>query len=79
MLRATVPPGGIIAPEPSPFQRPATNPAPTQYAAAAMILEHAILNIHPDLVEYFEPAFREASAIIAASPGYLLLVQWQTL
>ena len=59
-----------------------------------MILEHAILNVRPGLAEDFEPAFREASAIIAASPGYishqlqrcledpnryLLLVQWQTL
>ena len=59
-----------------------------------MILEHAILNVRPDLIEDFEPAFREAAPLIAASPGYishqlqrcledpnryLLLVEWRTL
>ena len=58
-----------------------------------MILEHAVLNIRPSLIDEFEPAFREASPLIAASPGYishelqrcledpnryLLLVRWQT-
>ncbi len=59
-----------------------------------MILEVAILNVKPGQSEDFEAAFKEASAIIAASPGYiehqlqrclevadkyLLLVRWGTL
>ncbi len=59
-----------------------------------MILEAAILNVKPGQSEDFEAAFKEASAIIAASPGYiehqlqrclevadkyLLLVRWGTL
>lgn len=59
-----------------------------------MILEVAILNVKPDLGEEFEAAFKVASAIIAAMPGYIshelqrclettnqyiLLVRWQTL
>lgn len=59
-----------------------------------MVLEVAILTIRPGQTEHFEAAFREASAIIAASPGYqshelhhcleedhryLLLVRWQRL
>jgi heme-degrading monooxygenase HmoA len=59
-----------------------------------MILEVAILDIKPDLANHFEPAFKIASAIIAAMPGYIshelqrcletpnryiLLVRWQTL
>ena len=59
-----------------------------------MILEAAILNVKPGQSAQFESAFREASAIIAASPGYvehqlqrclevadkyLLLVRWETL
>ena len=58
-----------------------------------MILEVAILNLRPASGPAFEAAFREASAIIAASPGclahelrpclespdrYLLLVQWRS-
>ena len=59
-----------------------------------MILEVAVLKIKPGLAEEFEAAFKQASAIIAAMPGYighdlqkcievdnqyLLLVRWQTL
>lgn len=59
-----------------------------------MILEVAILNVIPDQREAFEAAFRQASPIIAAIPGYLghelqhcvevqnryiLLVRWETL
>ena len=59
-----------------------------------MILEAAILNVKPGQGDEFEVAFRRASAIIAASPGYiahelqrcletpdkyLLLVRWETL
>lgn len=58
------------------------------------ILEVAILDVIPGQEVEFEAAFREASAIIAASPGYnshelqhclehasryLLLVKWETL
>jgi heme-degrading monooxygenase HmoA len=59
-----------------------------------MILESAILNVRPGLSAQFEGAFAQASAIIAASSGYvthelhrcvenadqyLLLVWWQRL
>lgn len=59
-----------------------------------MILEVAILTIKPNLNQEFETAFKEASKIISAMPGYiahdlqkcievedryLLLVYWQTL
>jgi heme-degrading monooxygenase HmoA len=59
-----------------------------------MVLEVAVLDVKPDLVDGFEGAFREASQYIAATPGYvshelqrcledrnryILLVQWQTL
>jgi heme-degrading monooxygenase HmoA len=59
-----------------------------------MILEAALLNVKPSRSEDFEAAFREASPLIAAMPGYLshelqrclevsekylLLVHWQTL
>ena len=59
-----------------------------------MILETAVLDIGHGTCEEFEAAFREASAIIAAMPGYvahelrrcierpdryLLLVWWETL
>lgn len=59
-----------------------------------MILEVAILDIKPDRVEAFEEAFKTASTIIAAMPGYIshelqrclenrnryiLLVHWQRL
>lgn len=59
-----------------------------------MVLEVAILNVRRGQGEGFEAAFREAQAIIAASPGYqrnelrrcvetpdryLLLVWWNTL
>ena len=59
-----------------------------------MILEVAILNVRQGMTEEFESAFREASTIIAAMPGYvshelrrcveatdryLLLVHWQRL
>lgn len=59
-----------------------------------MILEVADLHIKPGLAIEFEAAFKTASTIIAASPGYLshelqrcletpdrylLLVRWQTL
>ncbi len=59
-----------------------------------MILEIAILDVKPDLAENFEAAFREASTLIAAIPGYsshelqrclekenryALLVRWQNL
>lgn len=35
-----------------------------------MILEHAILNIKAGQSSAFEAAFRDASVIIASSPGY---------
>lgn len=59
-----------------------------------MILELAILTLRPDQNAAFEAAFREASALIAQTPGYhghqlqrclerpdqyALLVQWATL
>jgi heme-degrading monooxygenase HmoA len=59
-----------------------------------MILEVAILDIKPGLAADFEAAFKIASTIIAAMPGYIshelqrcletvdryiLLVRWQTL
>jgi heme-degrading monooxygenase HmoA len=59
-----------------------------------VILEVAILNVKPGLGEEFEAAFKVASAIIAAMPGYvshelqrcvettnryILLVRWQKL
>lgn len=59
-----------------------------------MILEAAMLHVKPGLAQEFEAAFRVASTIIAASPGYLshelqrclevedkylLLVRWERL
>ena len=59
-----------------------------------MILEAAVLNVRPGEERAFEQAFRAASPLIAASPGYLghelqrcletmgrylLLVRWETL
>ena len=59
-----------------------------------MVLEHAVLTVRPGQEPDFERAFEEATAIIAASPGfgslrlasclerpgrYLLLVEWATL
>jgi heme-degrading monooxygenase HmoA len=59
-----------------------------------VILEVAILNVRPGMTAAFEAAFREASLIISAMPGYVshqlqrcieapsryvLLVNWQTL
>lgn len=59
-----------------------------------MILEVAILNVRPGMAVAFEEAFRQASSIISAMPGYVshqlqrcieapdryvLLVNWQTL
>jgi heme-degrading monooxygenase HmoA len=59
-----------------------------------MVLEVAVLDVIPSMQEAFEEAFRTASPLIAASPGYishelrkcietrnryLLLVRWQTL
>jgi heme-degrading monooxygenase HmoA len=59
-----------------------------------MVLEAAILNVRAGMNERFEQAFRQASPIIAAMPGYLrhslqrcleapgrylLLVEWNTL
>lgn len=59
-----------------------------------MVLEVAILDVRPGLGDGFEAAFREASPLIAESPGYLshelrrcfedtnryiLLVHWRTL
>lgn len=59
-----------------------------------MILEVAILEVKPGLSAEFETAFKTASAIISAMPGYsshelqrcvetanryILLVRWQTL
>jgi heme-degrading monooxygenase HmoA len=59
-----------------------------------MILEVATLQVRPGQHEAFESAFRQAQAIISASPGYVshtlqrgieqphqyvLLVSWQTL
>src|SRR3954471_6036732 len=61
---------------------------------ATMVLEAAPLSVRPGQEAAFEAAFREAQAIIAASPGYaghelqrcverpgeyLLLVRWDTL
>jgi len=61
---------------------------------ALVVLEVAILNVRPGQTAEFEVAFRQASPIIAASPGYIshglgrcledpdkyiLLVRWQTL
>ena len=58
------------------------------------VLEAVILHVHPGREAAYEAAFREASPIIAASPGYrrhelrrciehpgqyLLLVEWDTL
>ena len=59
-----------------------------------MILEVAVLNVRPGMSSAFEEAFRHASSIISARPGYishqlqrcievpdryLLLVDWETL
>jgi heme-degrading monooxygenase HmoA len=59
-----------------------------------VILEAALLHVRPGQEGEFEAAFREASPLIAATPGYLghelqrcleapskylLLVRWQTL
>ena len=59
-----------------------------------MILEVALLNVRPGMSGAFEEAFRHASPIISAMPGYishqlqhcieapdryLLLVNWETL
>jgi heme-degrading monooxygenase HmoA len=59
-----------------------------------VILEVAVLNIKDDMTAEFEAAFRVASSIIVAMPGYvshelqrcletknryILLVRWQTL
>ena len=59
-----------------------------------MILEVAMLDVQPGLTQEFETAFKTASALIAAVPGYLthelqrcletpnryiLLVRWQRL
>ncbi len=59
-----------------------------------MILEAAVLNVRSGAEQTFEEAFRAASPLIAATPGYishqlqrcldtkgryLLLVQWETL
>jgi heme-degrading monooxygenase HmoA len=59
-----------------------------------MILEVAILDVKPSLVNEFETAFKTASSIIASMPGYIshelqrclettnryiLFVRWQTL
>lgn len=59
-----------------------------------MIIEHALLPVRPGQEAAFEAAFREASAIISAMPGfgglslsrcmeqdgkYLLLVEWDRL
>lgn len=58
-----------------------------------MILEHAILDVHPDRRADYERALAEALPLIAATPGfidlevrpclersgrYLLLVRWET-
>jgi len=58
-----------------------------------MVLEHALLPVHPDRTVEFEAAFGRAKQIIAASAGfisltlskgveqpssYLLLVQWES-
>jgi heme-degrading monooxygenase HmoA len=62
--------------------------------AADGVLEVVILHVHPGQDSAYEAAFREASPIIAASPGhrrhelrrcieqpgqYLLLVEWDTI
>jgi len=59
-----------------------------------VILEAAVLNVRPGMSSAFEEAFRHASSIISAMPGYishqlqrcievpdryLLLVNWETL
>ncbi|MCK6264308.1 antibiotic biosynthesis monooxygenase [Vibrio sp. ZSDE26] len=59
-----------------------------------MITEVAILDVKPDLVGEFEPAFKKAQSIISSMDGYIehqlqrcienssryiLIVQWQTL
>ena len=59
-----------------------------------MIQEIAVLNVKPNLNQEFEAAFKQASKIISAMPGYishslqkcieadnryLLLVKWETL
>jgi len=59
-----------------------------------MILEHALLNVPSDKTEAFEASLREATPLIAATPGfvamevrpclerqglYLLLVHWERL
>jgi heme-degrading monooxygenase HmoA len=59
-----------------------------------VVLEHALLTVRPGEQEAFEAAFRQASSIIAAMPGfrglslshcleretgYLLLVEWERL
>jgi heme-degrading monooxygenase HmoA len=59
-----------------------------------MILEVAVLDVKPGMAPEFEAAFKKASTIIAAMPGYishelqrclekenryLLLVRWQSL
>ena len=61
---------------------------------AAVILEHAVLNVRHGEEPAFELAFAQATAIIAASPGfvalrlgrcvehagrYVLLVEWRSL
>jgi heme-degrading monooxygenase HmoA len=61
---------------------------------AAIILEHALLDVRAGSEEEFEAAFATARGIISASPGfldlrlvkgierphqYLLLVEWETL
>jgi heme-degrading monooxygenase HmoA len=58
-----------------------------------LILEVALLNVRPGLGDEFEVAFRQASPIIASTPGYIshelqrsietknrytLLVRWET-
>ena len=59
-----------------------------------MVLEHALLTVHPTQIDAFEAAFVEARPLIAAQPGfvslrlergietpntYVLLVEWTTL
>jgi heme-degrading monooxygenase HmoA len=39
-----------------------------------MILEVAILEVKPSMVEEFETAFKSASIIIASMPGYISVV-----
>lgn len=67
---------------------------PNHHESACMILEIAILTIYQGQNDAYEAAMREASPLIASSPGYIshslqrcmedpqryvLLVQWQTL